>query len=152
MSSAVNGLGSFDPLTLINSLTASAQSTTAAASTSGVSAKDEFSALLKSGDLEGLLSDNIAVGVMQIANPSSTSSTAGTDLTSMVNQLISAYATPAAASTSSSSSGSSTAQQSADTLPMNPALAIIQAMEKSGALGPTLADSIGASVLGQITA
>jgi len=35
MSSAVNGLGSFDPLTLINSLTASAQSTTAAASTSG---------------------------------------------------------------------------------------------------------------------
>jgi hypothetical protein len=151
MSSAVNGLGSFDPLTLINSLTASAQSTTAAASTSGVSAKDEFSALLKSGDLEGLLSDNIAVGVMQIANPSSTSSTAGTDLTSMVNQLISAYATPAAASTSSSS-GSSTAQQSADTLPMNPALAIIQAMEKSGALGPTLADSIGASVLGQITA
>jgi len=150
MSSAVNGLGSFDPLTLINSLTASAQSTTAAASTSGVSAKEEFSALLKSGDLEGLLSDNIAVGVMQIANPSSTSSTAGTDLTSMVNQLISAYATPTAASTSSS--GSSTAQQSADTLPMNPALAIIQAMEKSGALGPTLADSIGASVLGQITA
>jgi hypothetical protein len=150
MSSAVNGLGSFDPLTLINSLTASAQSTTAAASTSGVSAKEEFSALLKSGDLEGLLSDNIAVGVMQIANPSSTSSTVGTDLTSMVNQLISAYATPTAASTSSS--GSSTAQQSADTLPMNPALAIIQAMEKSGALGPTLADSIGASVLGQITA
>jgi hypothetical protein len=147
MGSAVNGLGSFDPSTLINSLIAPAPSGASAATTNGVSAPQEFSALQQNGDLEGLLSDNIAVGVMQIANSTATQPVAGTDVSNLVNQLIAAYATPAEASTSSS--GGSAAQQSAATLSTNPALAIIQAMESAGAFGSTLTDSIGADVLGQ---
>ncbi|MGA3024887.1 MAG: hypothetical protein ABSF98_08975 [Bryobacteraceae bacterium] len=149
MSSAVNGLGSSDQLALINSLIAPASTNTPAAPPSGVSAQQELTALQKNGDLTGLLSDNIAVGVMQIANSTSTSSLAGTSLTSLVSQLISAYTSSAEPSTSSSSG--SAAQQSAATLSTNPGLAIIQEMENAGTFSPTLADATAAGGLSQIT-
>jgi len=149
MSSTVNGLSSFDPLALINSLIAPVTSAASTATTNVVSPQQELSAMQKSGDLEGLLSDNIAVGVMQIANPASTPSAAGTGVTSLVNQLIAAYTSPAAPEASSTSS--SATPQSAATLSTNPALATIQAMESAGSLNSTLADSIAASALGQTT-
>lgn len=136
MGSSVNGLGSFDPLTFLNSLTAPASSANSAASTNGVSAQQEFSAMQKHGDLNSLLSDSLAVGVLQMAEPSSAQSATGTDLSNLVNQLIAAYTPRGSAS-------------SAATLSTNPALAIIQSLEATGALGSDITDSIGASVLGQ---
>jgi len=141
MGSAITGLTSFDPSALINSLIAPATSTTQPATIAGVSAQQEFSALEKNGDLEGLLSDNIAIGVMQIANPSPTTPAAATDVSNLVSQLISAYTTPAAST-----------QQSAATPSTNPAMAIIKAMEQTGTFGSTMADSVGVSTLGQTTA
>jgi hypothetical protein len=144
MSSAVSALGSFDPTTLINSLTAPAASSTTAADTNGVSAQQEFSAMAKNGDLNSLLSDSVAVGVMQFSDASSTPSAAVTDIPNMVNQLIAAY-TPG----QEDSSSSQAQQQSAAMLSTNPALAIIQALETSGAMGSTLADSVANSVMAQ---
>jgi hypothetical protein len=122
----------------------------------------------QSGDLGGLLSDSVAVGVMQISEPSTTPSSASADVSDLVNQLIAAYATPAdtpasaapaatpAPATSSSTStvaspapAASPAPTTAADLSINPALAIIQAMVGSGSLGSTLADSAGASSLNQ---
>jgi len=113
MGSAVNGLGAFNPLTLIDSLTPSPASASSEA-TNEVSAQQEFSALQKSGDLSSVLSDSVAVGVLQFADPSSTPSTQGPDLSSLVSQLIAAY-TPSESS-SSTSPGGSTAQPSAASL------------------------------------
>jgi hypothetical protein len=133
MSSSVSGLGSFDPSWLINSLTAPVPSaTTSASQVTGVSAQEEFSALRKSGDLNGMLSDSVAVGVMQIAYAGSAPSGAATDLSGLVNQLIAAYTTPEA----SSSTSGSTPRQSAAALSTNPGLAIIQTMENLGTFGP----------------
>ena len=143
MSSAVNGLGSFDPSSLISSLTAPASSAaTSTSPTGGVSAQQELTALQKNGDLNALLSDSVAVGVMQIASTGSTPSGAGTDLSSLVNQLIAAYAAP---ETSTSSAAGGNPPQSAATLSTNPVLAIIQTMESTGAFGPAGLDSTGTS-------
>lgn len=144
MSSAVGGLGSFDPLSLINSLTAPAASATSASDTNGVSAQQEFSALQKSGDLNSLLSDSVAIGVMQMADSASMPSVAASDIPNMVNQLIAAY-TPGDATSSAGGS----AQQTAAALSTNPALAIIQSLETMGAVGPTVSDSVAASAMAQ---
>jgi hypothetical protein len=81
---------------------------------------------------------------MQFSDASSTPSAAVTDIPNMVNQLIAAY-TPG----QEDSSSSQAQQQSAAMLSTNPALAIIQALETSGAMGSTLADSVANSVMAQ---
>ena len=116
MSSAVTGVGSFNPLALIDSPTAATPSAQAAAQDSGVTAAQEFTAMKNSGDLNGLLSDSVAVGVMQIADSGSAPAGAGTEISSLVNQLIAAYDPP---------------QQSAASLSTNPALAIIQTVDQA---------------------
>jgi len=139
MSSAVSAPGTFDPSTLINSLAPPpAATTTSATEINGVSVQQEFTAMQKNGDLNSLLSDSLAVGVLQFADPTLSS---GTDIQNMVNQLIAAY-TPGETS-------SSTTPTSAAALSTNPALALIQTMEASGAFGAGPADSLASTVPGQ---
>ena len=109
MGSALNGLGSLNTLTLIDSLNAPASPATVAAPTN----EGESAASHSSGDFNGLLSDSLAVGVMQISDSASGPSGAGTDM------LIAAY-TPA--------------EHTAASLSTNPALAIIQTVEGAGDL------------------
>lgn len=142
MGSIVNGLGSYNPATLIHSLTASAPSATPAVETNVVTAKQELAAMQKNGDLSSMLSANIAVGVLQLADPSSAMA-AGTDMSALVHQLISAYVD------STGAPASNTSTQSAATLPANPALAIIQSLENAGAFAPILTDPNSVAALGQ---
>ena len=130
MGSAVSGLGSYDPSKLNELLTPTASSANSVVKTSGVSAKQELAAMRENGDLESVLSDSIAAGVLQVTYPSTTSPVAATDVSSLVNQLIAAYSTPA-----DGTSASGISDKSAAALPTNPALAIIQALENAGLLG-----------------
>jgi hypothetical protein len=143
MGATVNGLGSFDPSTLLDSLTGPAASAPSTGLTNGVTAQQEFSAMQQSGDLSSLLSDSVAVGVLQFANPATTPSSTGTDFSTMISQLIAAY-TPVAAASSVSGN---TPAPSAATLSTNPALAIIQELEQTGVLSSTMSDAVGASTL-----
>ena len=124
MGSAVNGPGSLNSLSLLDALYAPAQSTAPSDPTGGVTAQQEFTAMQNSGDLNGLLSDSVAVGVMQIADSSTAPSGAGTDMSNLVNQLIAAY-TPAGEPGTSATP----APQTAAALSTNPGLAIIQTVE-----------------------
>jgi len=137
MSSAVNGLGSVNPLNLIDlpESTAPPAATVSTPQSGGVSAAQELGAMEKNGSLDSLLSASVAVGVLQIADPTSVSPNAGTDVSNLVNQLISAYSTPTEQQSSN--------QGTAASLSNNPALAIIQAMEADGAFGPSLMGSSG---------
>jgi hypothetical protein len=128
MGSAVTGPGSLNPLSLLNALYAPAQSTAPSAATGGVTAQQEFTAMQNSGDLNGLLSDSVAIGVMQIADSSTAPSGAGVDMSNLVNQLIAAYA-PAGEPGSASAT-----PQTAASLSTNPALAIIQTVEGNSGL------------------
>ncbi|HTP89694.1 MAG TPA: hypothetical protein VMJ34_22260 [Bryobacteraceae bacterium] len=128
MGSAVSGLGSFDPTNLIRSTTPTASSATSAVKTRSVSAKQEQAALQESGQGESLLSGSIAAGVLQITNPPPATPVAEADVSNQMNQVIAAYTTPP--------EGDNTAHQSAATWPSNPALALLQALENAGVLGP----------------
>jgi hypothetical protein len=116
MGSSITGVNSFNPSALLSSLLSPTSSTASSTTTTnGVSAQQELSAMQQSGDLGGLLSDSVAVGVMQISEPSATPSSASTDVSNLVNQLIAAYApsagTPvsASAATPAPATGSSSA-------------------------------------------
>ena len=130
MGSAVSGLGSFDPSTLIKSLAPTASSATSAVKTRGVSARQELSALQESGQVGSLLSDSIAAGVIQITNAPPATPVPETDASNQANNLIAAYTMPG------DPAEDSAARKSAATLPTNAALAILQAMENAGVLGP----------------
>jgi hypothetical protein len=122
MSSAVNSLSSLSPLSLSVPAATTAPSLTTTSETDGVTAQQELSAMEKNGSLDSVLSDSVAVGVLQIMNPGPEPATGQTGISNLVNQLLSAYQSSSSTSSSSSSSSPST----------NPGLALIQDMEADG--------------------
>ncbi len=141
MGSAVSGLGSPDTSSLISTLLAPASATTPATQIGDVTAQQELTAMQKSGDLAGLLSDSVAIGVMQFAD-ASTSTGVAPDLNSLMTRLISAYANPTGTSASSTGAGTASVQQSAAALSTNPGMAIIQEMEQQGVLSAPIQTTV----------
>jgi hypothetical protein len=107
-------------------LTPATKATPAAAGTSfsargkGASAQQEFSATQKSGQLGTLLSDSIAAAVLQFSDSAVAPTSATPDLSALISQLVAAYAAPETPS-----------QSNTPNPEMNPALAILQALQKS---------------------